>query len=227
MEAEIKTILAAFAEFVRTAPLPCCCPRCGGSRIKQKDVARRKISLLVAGLVRYLTGVPCRRVRCKDCDLCWRQRPPGIAPHKHFQLCVASEGVSAYLFEPDATLEEVADRCGCSRWTVSRWLGWLADIARPEDLQARLVEQAEAPIVAPVREVAELDRKAKDEGVKRTVLRKAARVLCHLEALALAAGLEPPGLRSVVLAVLRDRARLGTYARPRIPDFAHIGLLLA
>jgi hypothetical protein len=217
-------ILCAFEDFCRLAPLPACCIYCGENRVRLKEIVYRTASLLIAGVVLFLAGVPCRRVHCLDCHRSWRQRPPGIVSHRHYQLCVVAKGSSTYLFEPGATLERVATACCCSRWTLVRWVRWIAGLARPEDLQARIVEHADAPLLVPVRGVADLERKSKP-GPGRVLLVTAARVLSLLEALALVVSLEPPGLRSVVAAVIGDRPGRTTYARPMIPEFAHIGHL--
>ncbi len=215
-------ILRGFVEFFHTAPLPDACVYCEDDHVVRNGSATRSASFLVDGEVLFLPEIPCRRVRCQTCKHSWRQRPPGLMPHRHYQPCVVAEGASRHLFDSAATLEATARRCGCSRWTVSRWLGWLGGIASAADLQARLVEVTGAPVVGLVCGVAALGSKAATEA-GRQVLTRAAQVLCLLEALGAALGLEPPGLRSVLLRVIGDRARHTTYASPRIPEFAHIG----
>lgn len=216
-------ILQGFVEFFRKAPLPDICIHCEGEHVVRNGSAVRSASVLVEDEVVHLPEIPCRRVKCRDCRRSWRQRPPGLMPHRHYQLCVVAEGVSHHLFDGDATLEDTARRCRCSRWTVSRWLGWLGKIANPADLQARLVEVTGTPVVGLVCGVAALGGKAATEAA-RQALTQAARVLCLIEAIGTAIGLEPPGLRSVLLRVIGDRARHTTYASPCIPEFANIGL---
>ncbi len=215
-------ILRGLVEFFHNAPLPDICVRCEGDHVVRNGSAIRSASFQVDGEVVYVPGIPCRRVKCQDCRRSWRQRPPGLMPHRHYQLCVVAEGVSHHLFDSAATLEGTARRCQCSRWTVSRWLGWLGRIASSAQLQARLAEVVGAPVLGRVREVAALGRKGADEA-SRLLLERAAQVLSLLEALGAAIGLEPPGLRSVLLRVIDDRARHTTYASPSIPEFAHFG----
>jgi len=217
-----EQILQGFVDFFHNAPLPDACVHCEDDHVVRNGSATRSASFLVDGEVLFLPEIPCRRVKCQDCMRSWRQRPPGLMPHRHYQPCVMAEGVSHHLFDGEATLTGTARRCDCSRWTVSRWLGWLGKIASPADLQARLAEVTGAPVVGLVCEVAALGSKAATEA-GRQVLVRAARVLCLLEALGAAIGLEPPGLRSVLLRVIDDRARHTTYASPLIPEFAHFG----
>jgi hypothetical protein len=207
--------------FYERMPLPPRCVWCFGTRLGPKDNnVPRSASFLVDGEVVFVADLPGRRVRCLDCNRSWRHRPPGLIPRRHYQLCIVADGTGAYLFEEDATIEGVAERCCCSRWTVARWPAWLGWLASPADLQARLVELADAPILAPLRPVADLARKAR-RAARRLALALAAEVLCLLEAVAQVAGLEPPGLRAVVEAVVDDRDRVTTYAFPGIPEFAH------
>ena len=208
-----------FMHFYDTEPLPERCVLCGVfGRVVKNGSDTRSVSLLFGKLVVYVASFLCRRVKCMACKRSWRQRPPGIVPHRHYQLCVTAEGMSALLFG-GASQEEVTATCDCSRWTVARWAEWVGGIASPADLQARVAELAGAPIVAPVREAA-----ARAGGMACHALRRAARVLSLLEGLAQAANLDPPGLRSVVRRVVDDRANHTTYASPSIPEFAHIGL---
>lgn len=217
-----EKLMESFWEFFHTASLPACCVFCEGTHIVKNGSDTRNASFLVDGEEVYLAGIPCRRVKCQGCRRSWRQRPPGLMPHRHYQLCVVADGVSHFLFDGEATLESTAQRCHCSRWTVSRWLGWLGSIAEPGHLQARLAEVVGAPVLAPLREVASLAQKAADEAVRRVLVR-AAKILSLLEAIGQAANLAPPGLRSVLLRVIDDRPGHTTYAAPVVPEFAHIG----
>ncbi|MDI7267937.1 MAG: hypothetical protein QME96_08075 [Myxococcota bacterium] len=219
-----ERIRQKFRRFYANTPLPCRCPHCGSSRVGCKDNSvLRSASFLVDGEVVYVSDLPGLRVQCHDCGQSWRHRPPGLMPRRHYQLCVVAEGVGAYLFEEGATLSEVARHSHCSRWTVANWLRWLGRIATPADLQARLVELSDTVVLAPLRKVAGLARKASD-AAEAIALELAAEVLGLLECLGLAAGLEPPGLRAVVEAVVDNRDRVTTYAAPALPEFSHIGL---
>ena len=194
---------------------PRACPGCGRGRIWWDGWSVRSASVWLDGSVLHLPEVRCRRARCGDCRHRWQLRPPGLVAHKHYQLGVVAEAVGSYLFDPDATQGGVAARLGCSRRQIGRWIGWVAELARPRDLQARLVELSDRPILPDLPVVATEERKAATPE-RRVRLRQAAHVLTALEALGSALGLEPPGLGSV----LERLGRISTYAAPAIPDFA-------
>jgi len=198
---------------------PACCVDCSGTRVRWKDWRRRTATVLLEGLAVYVTDILTRRVRCLDCGRSWTLLPPGLLPRKHYQPCVAAAAVGAYLFEPSASEETVAVRYGCSRRQVGRWLSWVAALASPADLQARLVEASGEPVRMPVREVADLARKAKTEA-RKARLGRAALVIILLEAIGAALGLEPPGLRAVLVLLSEGWRPLAPYAAPAIPIVA-------
>jgi hypothetical protein len=146
-------------------------------------------------------------------------RPEGLTPQRHYQLCVVAEGTSQYLFTAEATFSEVARRLDCSRFTVARWIAWVAQIATVQALLWHVVDHSDQPVVPRVLAVSQLGRKARG-GLGRAMLEAAAGVFCVLEALAAATGLRSPGLSSVVEAVVADRYRVTTYAAPIIPELA-------
>jgi hypothetical protein len=130
-----------------------------------------------------------------------------------------SAGVGEYLFAADATQEGTAARHGCSRRTLGRWIDWVARLADPSVIQERIFAAQGEPILAPLCTVASLARKARS-AVKRKMLEVAALVLAHLEALAVAMGLEPPGLRGVLARVAPLGLRKSTQVQPLLPEFA-------
>ena len=179
----------------------------------------RGASVRVGDGVVYLTDIPCRRVRCKECRLGWTLRPPGMIPRKHYQPCVVASATSRYLFDERASQEQVAAAHACSRRTLGRWLRWVAGLAATAVL-ASMVLAASGEVVLPgLRRVAGLARKAR-RAATRVVLERAAEILGLMESLAAAWGLEPPGLRAVLERVLDGRADLATHAAPLIPDLA-------
>jgi hypothetical protein len=130
-------------------------------------------------------------------------------------LDVVAEGVGKYLFAPESTLSAVAKKLTCSWFTVRRWIVWMANITTVSALMWHVLDQSGEPVVPQVLPVSQPKRKASN-----VVLKGAAAVLCILEVLAVSAGLDLPGLSSVVEAVVANRYRVTTYAAPTIPEFA-------
>lgn len=222
----VQDLKQRWRRFFGTSPKPAGCIFCPGSVVWWNGARMRSASVLLDGVVVYIADVLCRRVKCgnPECGRSWTLRPAGLTPQRHFQLCVVAKGTSRYLFDEKTSLSQVARECSCHRHTVGRWLGWEAGIARPADLQRHIAEASDVPVTVKIPPVAGLARKAVN-AASRTMLKTAAQVLCLMEALGAAVGLEPPGLRSVVEAVLANRYRVTTYASPSIPDFGRRGRL--
>jgi hypothetical protein len=159
--------------------------------------------------VAHLTDVLCRRVKCGDCHTSWTLRPPGLLAHKHFQMCVVARATSRYVFEAGLSLQAVAKRYACSRRTVGRWLSWLVAIAHADVLLGLILRATGVPVLVRA-EPAKPSRTAK----------LVAEMLELFESLASGWSHEPPGLRSVLERVLADRAGVGTYRCPLIPELA-------
>ena len=214
--ASIRARWLAYADKVRK-PRTCVC--CGASRLWWDGRPTRNASVMCAGEVVHVTGIVCRRVKCRACKQSFRLRPPGLMPHKHYQLCVVARASSRYVFGQRSTLSSVAAEHGCARRTVKRWVCWLAAVAEPAVLLSKLREAVDAPVVPRASRVAQLVRKAR-YALGRVVLERAAEVLGLCEALGSAWGLEPPGLRAVVERTVGHRSGIATYARPLIPELA-------
>jgi len=96
------------------------------------------------------------RARCPDrtCPAgSWTIYPPGAYPHRSYQLCVVAAAV-AEVCVGGASRRAVAERHGCSRRRVSRWVRWTAELAHPADLArlcARLDPEGLPPPPAPAR----------------------------------------------------------------------------
>ncbi len=205
---------------VERLPLPCRCIRCRGPRLGWKDRSRtRSATLLHEGHCEYLDEIPVLRVKCLDCGKNWTLQPPGILPCKHYQPCVVVEAVSRVVAEPGASQRQVAEEVGCSRRQVGRWVGWVGSLASPADLQARVIEEADAPVVVDPPPLARRCRQAYT-AVRQAVLERAARVLALLEALGCVWGLEPPGLRGVLVHLSEGWRSLSSYAAPAVPVLA-------
>lgn len=215
---QLKAQWKRFAEEVRK---PGRCIFCAGCTIWWNGTRQRSASVLVEGVAVYLCDVLCRRVKCgnRECRKSWTLRPPGLFPQRHYQLCLTAEGLSDYLFNPSSSLEKVARACQCSMRTVGRWVNWTASLADAQALERRILESAGHPVLAPLRAISDRFRRYCGQGHQR-VLSRAGQNLCFLESLCQARGLEPPGLRGVLSAVVANRYRLTTYRAPIIPDFA-------
>lgn len=213
-----QAIKDRWQRFFETVVAPEVCLFCTEGRVVFNGIAERRASVLVAGLVVYLSAV-LRRVRCQTCRVSWRLYPPGLMPRRHYQACVVAQATSQQLFAADSTQEAVAARYQCSRRTVARWLGWISAFVTPAELLTEIVARIDAPVVPGARPVTDLFRKGRD-AVHRAALQTAAEVTVHLEALASVMRLAPPGFQSVLEPVLAGEPRLSTYTRPLIPEFA-------
>lgn len=207
--------------FAREVSKPLTCAFCGGQRVWWNGERLRAASVCNGAGIVHLVRIRCRRVKCgnQDCRRSWTLRPPGLAPHRHYQLCVVASALSTYLFDPKANQAAVAQAHQCSERTVGRWLRWVSQAADPAILQRKVLEALGEPVLVPVRTVANLARKAR-HAARLEILPRAAHVLAAFEALGAAMGLEPPGLRGVLERVLGNRSRFPTYRSPIIPEFA-------
>jgi hypothetical protein len=151
-----------------------------------------------------------------------------MLPRRHFQACVVAQATSQYLFDADVVQERVAAAHGCARRTLGRWLGYVAHVAAPADLERQLCVASEAPVLVKTPAVAAVARKALTVA-RRAVLSLSALCLVLFEALGAALRLPPPGLGAVLQLALADRDRVTTYAAPVIPDLARrlSGMVLA
>jgi hypothetical protein len=215
----VEQLKLSWQRFYETVARPARCLHCAHRRVNWNGSRTRTASVKSGRQVVYVRDIHLRRVKCAACERSWTLHPPGMTPRRHFQLCVIADGAARYLFDVDESLARIAAAIGCCRRTVSRWLDWIAGLIDPAELAGLVVHHADAVILAAVRPVADLTRKALSEG-RRQLLCRAAQVLGQLEVLAMAWGLEPPGLASVVEAVVGGRDGLTTYRAPALPEFA-------
>lgn len=171
--------------------------------------------MVVWGVLVYLAGLTCRRVKCASCKVSWVLRPPGVIAHKQYQADVVALALAEYLLAKRSQ-EQVAARIGCSRRTVGRWIGWTAEMAEPDVLAAELLRATDEPVLPRAQGVPGI---AWDEAMAPRPSR-AGDVLGLMEALASAWGLAAPGLAGVLERVLRGRCGVATYRSPLIPEFA-------
>lgn len=198
---------------------PAECIYCKARRVWWIGFHERAASKLVDDEVVHVTGLISRRARCAECRDSWIVRLLEIFPGRHFQLEIVAEALARYLFDASATQATVASWAKCAQRTLRRWIAWIGAVASPQALVARLMELAGDPVRLKCPPVTEEVRKAKTEPRRRT-LSAAAWNLGLLEGIGSSLGLQPPGLRSVLLWIVGDRAAATTDARPALPEFA-------
>ena len=218
------TIKASGPEAAVQLRLPSTCVYCPSPRVGWKELRTRTATVLVEGQSDYLTDLPVRRAMCGECRRSWTVQTPGILPRKHYQPCVVAQAVSTYLFEPEASEATVAAQFDCSRRQVGRWVRWVAALSTPADLQARVVEAADEPLLPHLPVVQGLERKA-PTAHRRTLLVLAALLLALFEFLGHALALAPPGLRAVLLRLSEGWRPLAPYQAPALPILARRGAL--
>jgi transposase-like protein len=147
-----------------------------------------------------------QRARCSDrCCAAgsWTIYPADAYPHRSYQLDVVAAAV-AEVCVGGGTRRAVAGHHECSRRSVSRWVRWTAQLARPEDL-ARLCARLDPeglPPPTPATTGGEVSRAG-------AVLR----LLNHLGAVLLRRGVTLPGRGPGLVRVLvAQRARFGDVA---------------
>lgn len=209
---------ASWKEFFARDEIPKDCRSCGDPHIVRNGKAERSAIVRQGEKTVAIAGIVLQRVRCSDCSQSWRLYPPGLLPRRRYQLCVVSEAVSTYLFDPAATRPAAAAVATCAVRTVVRWLHWLAGVAEPGHVQARLVEVLDEVVVPLFFDVV-----IRNEAVGG-LLRRAAANLVLIETLARSLGLAPPGLASLVVHLVAGRDGWTTYARPAVPEFGSRGL---
>jgi len=147
-----------------------------------------------------------QRARCSDRHCAagsWTIYPADAYPHRSYQLDVVASAV-AEVCVGGGTRRAVAVHHECSRRSVSRWVRWTAQLARPEDL-ARLCARLDPeglPPPTPATAGGEVSRAG-------AVLR----LLDHLGDLLLRRGVTLPGRGPGLVRVLvAQRARFGDVA---------------
>jgi hypothetical protein len=139
-------------------------------------------------------------------------------PRRHYQLCIVDCATRKFLYDPHATLTSIADEHCCSRWTIRRWLNWIAGIGEVSALIDRLTEALKQSVSTTTVKVDDT-LKAACCVCKKAFLRSA-KILCLLDALGLAYGYKPPGFMHLIEAVIAGRDRVTTYQSPAIPELA-------
>ena len=209
----------SFKRYYHEVPRPHECPFCEGDRIWWNGSRERGATAEFEGQVVTVDFFPCRRVRCAECVKSWTLLPPGLLPGRQVGLVVAARALERYLFEEEESLESCAKASSISPRTLGRIRDWITTIVSPALLQRLVVERCGEPIPSMVHPVADLVRKGKD-GERRSLLARAAQILCFAESLASAAGLLAPGLASLVSRAVRGRRDRALYRADSIPEKA-------
>jgi hypothetical protein len=120
---------------------PAQCIFCDGERVWLNGWRRVLLTLLVEGQPHRLAEwLPLQRVRCAAvaCGRAWTLRPPWLYPHRTLEPDVAEAAAFTYLMDPRATYRSVAQAFSCSWLTVWLWVGWIAALATPAAVLARV-----------------------------------------------------------------------------------------
>jgi hypothetical protein len=199
---------------------PAQCVFCDGARVWFNGWRRVLVTLLVEGQPHRLTEwLPLQRVRCARaaCGRAWTVRPPWLYPHRVLQPDVAEAAALTYLLAPRASYRAVAQTFGCSWLTVWLWVGWIASLATPGAVLARVARldpRGAVPALLPATVAAQA--RARSTARARTV-RRAAQVLVAL-ALLQRAQPEPPAdpspLRGFLVGEFLTVRRVAWLTRP-------------
>jgi hypothetical protein len=235
LQVAIAEIRAQWEAWFESGRLPPVCERCKKGKLWKNGVYTRAVSLWVQGVVVYFAAVRGRRVKCASCQAGYRIRPDNIVPYKHYQPCVVASALNqCVLAQTPRSIPQVAKSHDCSRWTVARWIDWVACLADPGQLLSKVHEASDAPVVVKLRGPVERLRqghlptlptdKDLDAGSAGQLL-NAVRVVCGavlslMEVLTSALDLEPPGLRAILKRFVSNRTCVATYRRPVIPELA-------
>jgi transposase-like protein len=166
------------------------CPHCGSKRVWHNGIRRRKVTLWEGGRAVFIADVPVRRLRCGACLGRWSRGPERVVTRGLYQPCVVAAAVMAHVLERGVRQRERAQRYGCHRRTLERWVARVAGLCDPGLLARELAAQAQSPELPPPPGPGRPRRSAALQALGQ----RAVWVLGLLEALASLAGLTPPGL---------------------------------
>jgi hypothetical protein len=132
-------------EFFDEVKRPQACIYCEGERIWWDGKRVRSATGRVGGRTVTVPAFPCRRVECATCGRSWTLLPPGLLPGRHFDLAVAAEALSRYLFEEGASRASVAEALEISPRTLGRFAEHTARVTTPGFLQKLLLRVTDIP----------------------------------------------------------------------------------
>ncbi len=197
----------SFERSYHEAERPAECISCDSDEIWWNGVRWRSATGTVDGRPVTVRCFRCRRVRCAGCKKSWTLLPPGLLPGRHFDLAAGAAALADYLFGPDKDLASTATAGGMSSRTLGRFRDWVAALVPGEWLDALVAKVSGVPVLSRILPVRDAERKAGRDAGRRSLLDRAARVLCLTEALAAAAGLARPGLSSLLSRIFGGRCR--------------------
>lgn len=207
----------SFERYYHEVERPAECISCDGRRVWWNGDRLRSATGTVDGRPVTVPCFRCRRVRCEKCKKSWALIPPGLLPGRHFDLSVGAGALADYLFEPEQSLTSAAMKAGMSSRTLGRFRDFVAELVSGDLLDRLIAKVSRAPILSWVLPVADAERKAKRDARRRSILDRAARVLCLTEALAGAVGLAAPGLSSLLSRIFRRGCRPAFHRGESIP----------
>jgi hypothetical protein len=77
--------------------------------------------------------LPLARAKCSRCKRGFTCYPQGVYPRRQYQLDIVAEAAAAVVLG-GRSAAHTARAVAASTTSVRRWVGWLADLARPRDL---------------------------------------------------------------------------------------------
>jgi hypothetical protein len=92
------------------------------------------VAALADGLIQRWS-VSLARAKCSSCKCSFTCYPPGIYPHRQFQLDVVAQAVAQVAFG-EKSAAEAALWAHASATSVRRWTRWVAEVAQPAELLA-------------------------------------------------------------------------------------------
>jgi hypothetical protein len=127
--------LVTIAKARQRADRPPPCRRCQGpSWWNGWRVVFPTVTAFVAGMVQHWE-LPLARAKCSRCKRGFTCYPPSIYPRRQYQLDVVAEAAATVALGGQSAAH-TARAVHASATSVRRWIGWLADLARPKDLVA-------------------------------------------------------------------------------------------
>ncbi len=100
---------------------PLACVFCLHPKVWWNGYRTRAAAVLLLGLVRHMTGICCRRVRCAKCGKSWTQRPGWLKSQRHSQPPVVAKAIAMLsVQQEEATKPDVPQESEAARSNVSQ-----------------------------------------------------------------------------------------------------------
>ncbi len=142
---------------------PLACVFCLHPKVWWNGYRTRAAAVLLLGLVRHMTGICCRRVRCAKCGKSWTQRPGWLKSQRHSQPPVVAKAIAMLsVQQEEATKPDVPQESEAARSNVSQE----SEAAKPDVSQE---SEAAKPSVSQESEAAKPDVSQESEAAKPDV----------------------------------------------------------